>query len=448
MANLPVLRLWLDFAIGAPVLIKLRLCVARQGRKRLSFSNCRQVVCISNYVFLLFFLAGLGDCGISCRTLTLRWGVLGLFFVIPVFLGLPKLDVLSALGGLQLLNELLEGSHEILFQLEFIVVHISREMEVRLLGAYTVQFYGVLVWDKRVFLPMQEKDWTLGLCDQVNVPEALVDDHGEEASPTEEAFRCVLDAHIGRHEKERVAFFARGQVRRWTATHAPTEQDHVALLDAHDLSQIVVDGVSILLHLFFIRLASLVESVAGILDRQHMHLHARTKHIHEVEGQSDVLSISMEVDTDLVSAIFARQVETWNVLAILIVDLLGILLLLDRCACLGTPHEAVLAFLSTLLLGLCLGLFLSIWLLRAVSLCLEPFRGDHLTDFEDLCRVAHVGLIVLLLLLAVSVCLFYLFIGCFEGFDVVRYAVFTLIWGYSCHFLGLLVQIGEGLCTG
>ena len=73
------------------------------------------------------------------------------------------------------------------------MVHLRRQVEIGLAWADPVQFDRVLMRDQGVLLPMQEENRALRLRDQVNVPEALVDNYGEEAGPAEEAPRRILN---------------------------------------------------------------------------------------------------------------------------------------------------------------------------------------------------------------------------------------------------------------
>ena len=75
-------------------------------------------------------------------------------------------------------------------------------MQERLSGAHSVELDRVSVRDQGVFLPVKEEAWALGLCNQVNVAEAFVDDDREETRPTKQAPCSVFDAHVGRHEEQ------------------------------------------------------------------------------------------------------------------------------------------------------------------------------------------------------------------------------------------------------
>lgn len=61
-----------------------------------------------------------------------------------------------------MLDELLEGEYEIFNQLEFVVIHICRQVEVRLSWANAVKLNRMLMRYKRVFLSMKEENGTLG----------------------------------------------------------------------------------------------------------------------------------------------------------------------------------------------------------------------------------------------------------------------------------------------
>ena len=76
-----------------------------------------------------------------------------------------------------------------------------------------------------------------------------------------------------------MALLAGGQVRGGPAAHTPSEKDHVALLDAHDLRQIVIHGVRVFLHLLLVGSARLVEAVPRVLHCYHMHLHLGPEHV-------------------------------------------------------------------------------------------------------------------------------------------------------------------------
>ena len=83
-------------------------------------------------------------------------------------------------------------------------------MQERLSRTHSVELDRVSMRDQSVFLPVKEEAWALGLCDQVDVTEAFVDDDREETRPAEQTSRSVFDAHVGRHEEQGVGFFARG----------------------------------------------------------------------------------------------------------------------------------------------------------------------------------------------------------------------------------------------
>lgn len=104
--------------------------------------------------------------------------------------GLDESDVVVLSRGpllrcLKLLYELFEGRHQILNQLKLIVIHVGRQVQIALFWADSVELDRVLVRYQGVFLAMQEKDWALGLSNQVNVAEAFVDDHCQEGGPTQ-----------------------------------------------------------------------------------------------------------------------------------------------------------------------------------------------------------------------------------------------------------------------
>ena len=142
---------------------------------------------------------------------------------------------LSLLGRFELLDELFEGCDQVLYQLELVVVHLGRQVQVRLARADPVQLDGVLVRDEGVLLPVEEKDRALGFGDKVDVAEPFIDDHRQEAGPTKQALGGITDRHVGRHEQQRVAVFPRRKVRARPATHRSPEQNDVALFDPGDL---------------------------------------------------------------------------------------------------------------------------------------------------------------------------------------------------------------------
>lgn len=81
-------------------------------------------------------------------------------------------------------DELPERSNEIFNKLEFVMVHIWRQMQERFAWAHSVKLNGVSVRDQSVFLSVKEEAWALSLSNQVNVAEAFVDDDREETCPT------------------------------------------------------------------------------------------------------------------------------------------------------------------------------------------------------------------------------------------------------------------------
>lgn len=82
-----------------------------------------------------------------------------------------------------MLDELAEGSHQVLHQLKLVVIHIRWQVEVRFTRANPIELNGVLVRNEGIFLAVKEENGALRLCDQVNVAESLVDDYCEEAGP-------------------------------------------------------------------------------------------------------------------------------------------------------------------------------------------------------------------------------------------------------------------------
>ena len=97
------------------------------------------------------------------------------------------------MGRFELLDELFEGCDQVLYQLELVVVHLGRQVQVRLARADPVQLDGVLVRDEGVLLPVEEKDRALGLGDQVDVAEPFIDNHRQKAGPAEQALGGISD---------------------------------------------------------------------------------------------------------------------------------------------------------------------------------------------------------------------------------------------------------------
>ena len=120
--------------------------------------------------------------------------------------GLDKSDVALSrcafLRCLELLYELFEGCHQVLNQLELVVIHVWWKVEIALLWAHSVELNRVLVRNQGILLAMQEKDWALSLSYQVNIAEAFIDNHCQEGGPAKQAFGCVFDRHVGRHQQE------------------------------------------------------------------------------------------------------------------------------------------------------------------------------------------------------------------------------------------------------
>jgi len=111
-----------------------------------------------------------------------------------------------------------------------------------------------------------------------------------------------------------VRLLSRRQVRSRSTSHAAPKKNNVTFFDANDLRQVVVYRVRILLHHLLVRLAGLVESVARVLDGEHVHLHLSAEHVEQVEGKADVFRISVEVDHNFVATLFARKEQAWDVL--------------------------------------------------------------------------------------------------------------------------------------
>ena len=189
-----------------------------------------------------------------------------------------------------------------------------------------------------------------------------------------------------------MALLAGGQVRCGPAAHAPSEQDHVAFLDADDLCQIVIHGVCVLLHFLLVRSARLVEAVPRVLHRQYMHLHLGPEHVQQVEGQADILGVAVEVDDDLISAILAGQVKARDVFCLRKIYLLGLLFFDGIASRLGAPVQLRLFPTRAAVFGLGifaflrLGLLLLLGLLRTggtrVALRPEALLGYHLLHLE------------------------------------------------------------------
>ena len=92
------------------------------------------------------------------------------------------------------------------------MVHLWWQVQERLSRAYSIELDRVSMRDQGVFLPVKEEAWALGLCNQVNVAEAFVDNDREETRPPKQAPSSVFDAHVGRHEKQRVSVLSRSQI--------------------------------------------------------------------------------------------------------------------------------------------------------------------------------------------------------------------------------------------
>ena len=219
--------------------------------------------------------------------------------------------------------------------------------------------------NQRVFLPVQEENRALSIRYEVDVSEAFIHNHCQEACPTQQVFRCVLDAHIRRHEQQRVSIFAGRQVARRPAAHTSSKKNYVAFFDAHHLGQVIVDCISIVLHFLFIRARSFIKTVARVLNGQNMHLHLSAEHVEQVKGQSNILCVTVEIYDHFVATIFAWKVQAGYVLDIMIFDLARLLLLLNRRASLRSPRKVICATLARflflawrLLVRICISLIL------------------------------------------------------------------------------------------
>ena len=95
------------------------------------------------------------------ETLTALCGRLMLccFGIIVSVFNSSKGDIRAFLRRFELLNELLEWGNEVFNQLEFVVVHIRRQVKVRLSWTDAIELNRVLVRDQGVFLTMKEEDW-------------------------------------------------------------------------------------------------------------------------------------------------------------------------------------------------------------------------------------------------------------------------------------------------
>lgn len=106
----------------------------------------------------------------------------------------------------------------------------------------------------------------------------------------------------------------RRQVSRWPASHAASPQNDIAFSNTDHLRQVVVHSVRILLDLRFIRLACLVKAISRELYSKHVHGHIASEPVDQVKGKPDVLSVPMKVNSNFVSTLLARQVQTRDVL--------------------------------------------------------------------------------------------------------------------------------------
>lgn len=76
--------------------------------------------------------------------------------------------------------------------------------------------------------------------------------------------------------------------------------------NSHALRQVLVDGQAVLLDLILARLRRLVQAVAWVFDSEHVHFHASSEVVQQIEGETNVLCITMEVNDKLIAALLVR----------------------------------------------------------------------------------------------------------------------------------------------
>lgn len=168
--------------------------------------------------------------------------------------------------------------------------------------------------NQSVFYSVQKEAGALSACNVVNVPESLVNYPTHEASPSKKTLCGVFDACIGRHKQNTVTVFKTAEVTGGSTAHASSKNDYVLFFDAANSRKVIVYGFWIFANHLFIWFTAFVKAVAGVLNRQNMHLHFCSKQIHQVKCKSDVFCVSVEVYNKLVTSILTRQIQARNVL--------------------------------------------------------------------------------------------------------------------------------------
>ena len=79
----------------------------------------------------------------------------------------------------------------------------------------------MLIRDQSIYHPVQEEARAFCLLDTIDVSKPLIDQQTDHrASPAEETFGCILDAHIRAHQQQTVAVLAACQIAGRSTAHA------------------------------------------------------------------------------------------------------------------------------------------------------------------------------------------------------------------------------------
>ena len=101
--------------------------------------------------------------------------------------------------GLYFIDEVFDGLHEVNVELEFVVVHVVRHMQIRFTVAFFEEFFGVRMWDEGVSLSVNYKHGTIRLLNIISISKLLIYQEANKTCPSKNGFGSILDARVWRH---------------------------------------------------------------------------------------------------------------------------------------------------------------------------------------------------------------------------------------------------------